>query len=100
MLARTGGAALAQDVNGLWATHLGDGRHVTVLGHSYGSTTVADAFALGGMHANDAVLLGCPEPTWPAAPPAFTWTAAACTWETPPPTQSACSGSWMASATM
>ncbi|MCV7121687.1 putative alpha/beta hydrolase [Mycobacterium lacus] len=60
MLARTGGAALAQDVNGLWATHLGDGRHVTVLGHSYGSTTVADAFALGGMHANDAVLLGCP----------------------------------------
>jgi hypothetical protein len=60
MLARTGGAALAQDVNGLWATHLGGGEHVTVLGHSYGSTTVADAFALGGMHANDAVLLGCP----------------------------------------
>ncbi len=31
-----------------------------MLGHSYSSTTVADAFALGGMHANDAVLLGCP----------------------------------------
>ncbi|OSC39527.1 alpha/beta hydrolase [Mycobacterium decipiens] len=60
MLARTGGAALALDVNGLWVTHLGDGQHVTVLGHSYGSTTVADAFAMGGMHANDAVLLGCP----------------------------------------
>ena len=60
MLARTGGQALAQDVNGLWATHLGGGEHVTVLGHSYGSTTVADAFAQGGMHANDAVLLGCP----------------------------------------
>ncbi|GAB7145148.1 alpha/beta hydrolase [Mycobacterium riyadhense] len=60
MLARTGGATLAQDVNGLWVTHLGAGQHVTVLGHSYGSTTVADAFALGGMHANDAVLLGCP----------------------------------------
>jgi hypothetical protein len=60
MLARTGGAALARDVNGLWATHLGGGEHVTVLGHSYGSTTVADAFASGGMHANDAVLLGCP----------------------------------------
>jgi hypothetical protein len=59
-LARTGVQALAQDVNGLWATHLGGGEHVTVLGHSYGSTTVADAFALGGMHANDAVLLGCP----------------------------------------
>ncbi|BBX39535.1 alpha/beta hydrolase [Mycobacterium simiae] len=59
-LARTGGQALAQDVNGLWATHLGGGQHVTVLGHSYGSTTVADAFALGHMHANDAVLIGCP----------------------------------------
>ncbi|BBX73272.1 hypothetical protein H7H78_05040 [Mycobacterium shinjukuense] len=60
MLARIGAHALAQDVNGLWETHLGGGQHVTVLGHSYGSTTVADAFALGGMHANDAVLLGCP----------------------------------------
>jgi hypothetical protein len=59
-LARTGGQALAQDVNGLWATHLGAGQHVAVLGHSYGSTTVADAFALGHMHANDAVLIGCP----------------------------------------
>ena len=33
---------------------------MTVLGHSYGSTTVADAFAQSGMHANDAILLGCP----------------------------------------
>ena len=60
MLARTGGQALAQDVNGLWVTHLGGGEHVTVLGHSYGSTTVADAFAQDGMHANDVVLVGCP----------------------------------------
>jgi len=60
MLARAGSAALAHDVNGLWATHLGGGQHVTVLGHSYGATTVADAFCLHGMHANDAVLLGCP----------------------------------------
>jgi pimeloyl-ACP methyl ester carboxylesterase len=59
-LARTGGEALAQDVNGLWATHLGGSEHLTVIGHSYGSTTVADAFAMHGMHANDAVLLGCP----------------------------------------
>lgn len=59
-LARAGSASLAQDVNGLWATHLGAGQHVTVLGHSYGSTTVADAFAMHNMHANDAVLLGCP----------------------------------------
>ncbi|WP_322860849.1 alpha/beta hydrolase [Mycobacterium europaeum] len=60
MLARTGSEALTQDVNGLWATHLGGGQHVTVLGHSYGSTTVADAFAMHNMHANDAVLIGCP----------------------------------------
>jgi len=58
-LARAGGDALAADVNGLWVTHEGTS-HVTVLGHSYGSTTVADAFARSGMHANDAVLLGCP----------------------------------------
>ncbi len=60
MLARTGGEALAQDVNGLWATHLGAGQQVTVLGHSYGSTTVSDAFAMHHMHATDAVLIGCP----------------------------------------
>ena len=34
--------------------------HVTVLGHSYGSTTVADAFAGSGAHANDVILLGSP----------------------------------------
>jgi Alpha/beta hydrolase len=59
-LARTGGATLAADVNGLWTTHLGGGEHVTVIGHSYGSTTVADGFANSHMHASDAVLIGCP----------------------------------------
>jgi hypothetical protein len=59
MSARAGAEALARDVNGLWTTHLGGGGRVTVLGHSYGSTTVADGFTRG-MHANDAVLLGCP----------------------------------------
>jgi hypothetical protein len=59
--ARDGGGFLAADVNGLWVTHSPDlDQHVTVIGHSYGSTTVADAFAQSGMHANDAVLLGCP----------------------------------------
>lgn len=58
-LARQGGALLAADVNGLSATHEGSS-HVTVIGHSYGSTTVADAFAGSGMRANDAVLIGCP----------------------------------------
>jgi hypothetical protein len=41
-------------------THSDVEQHMTVIGHSYGSTTVADAFARSGMHANDAVLLGCP----------------------------------------
>ncbi|MDX1883349.1 alpha/beta hydrolase [Mycolicibacterium sp. 120270] len=59
-LARQGGDLLAADVNGLWVTHHDPQQHVTVIGHSYGSTTVADAFAGSGMHANDAVLLGCP----------------------------------------
>lgn len=59
--ARQAGALLAADVNGLAATHdASTPRHVTVLGHSYGSTTVADAFANNGMRANDAVLTGCP----------------------------------------
>ncbi|WP_200861963.1 MULTISPECIES: putative alpha/beta hydrolase [Mycobacterium] len=60
-LARSGGALLANDVNGLWVTHNSlTPQHVTVIGHSYGSTTVADAFAGSGMHANDAILIGCP----------------------------------------
>ncbi|MCA2245669.1 hypothetical protein JF781_25340 [Mycobacterium sp. WUMAC-067] len=59
--ARQAGALLAADVNGLATTHdAATPRHVTVLGHSYGSTTVADAFAHSGMRANDAVLTGCP----------------------------------------
>jgi hypothetical protein len=60
-LARKGGRRLAQDVNGLWVTHSGPSPpHVTVIGHSYGATTVADAFAGSGMRANDAILLGSP----------------------------------------
>lgn len=60
-LARTGGDLLAADVNGLWVTHNSlTPEHITVIGHSYGSTTVADAFAHSNMHANDAVLIGCP----------------------------------------
>lgn len=58
-LARAGGDLLAADVNGLSATHTGPS-HVTVIGHSYGSTTVADAFAGSGMRADDAVLIGSP----------------------------------------
>ncbi|MCA2242950.1 hypothetical protein JF781_11310 [Mycobacterium sp. WUMAC-067] len=59
-LARNGGGLLAGDVNALAVTHGGAPSHVTVMGHSYGSTTVADAAAGSGMHANDIVLVGCP----------------------------------------
>lgn len=59
-LARIGGQALAADVNALAVTHQGPPANVTVVGHSYGSTTVADAAAEAGMHAHDIVLLGCP----------------------------------------
>ncbi|MEZ0366377.1 alpha/beta hydrolase [Mycobacterium sp. pUA109] len=60
-LARRGGELLARDVNGLWVTHRGvDPQHVTVIGHSYGATTVADACARSRLHANDVILLGCP----------------------------------------
>lgn len=58
-LAHEGGQLLASDVNALNATHEGNG-HMTVLGHSYGSTTVSDAAAGYGMHTDDVVLVGCP----------------------------------------
>src|ERR1700727_176505 len=59
-LARDGGGLLAGDVNALGVTHEGGSSHMTVVGHSYGSTTVADAAAGFGMHADDIVLVGCP----------------------------------------
>ncbi|OPX12974.1 alpha/beta hydrolase [Mycobacterium sp. AT1] len=58
-LAHEGGQLLAADVNALNTTHDGDG-HMTVLGHSYGSTTVSDAAAGYGMKTDDVVLVGCP----------------------------------------
>jgi hypothetical protein len=58
-LAHRGASLLAQDVNALSATHDGP-LHLTVVGHSYGSTTVSDAAAGYNMHANDVVLIGCP----------------------------------------
>lgn len=57
--ARDGGRLLANDVNALETTNLGD-PHVTVIGHSYGSTTVADACAGYGLRADDVVLIGSP----------------------------------------
>ena len=58
-LARRGGELLAADVAALSAT-AGRPAHLTVVGHSYGATTVADAAARYGMAADDVVLLGAP----------------------------------------
>ena len=58
-LARDGGALLAADVNALQVTHHGPS-HVTVIGHSYGATAVADAAAGYGMRTDDIILVGSP----------------------------------------
>jgi hypothetical protein len=58
--AQAGGVALSQFVDGLNSTHSGgDQPHLTVIGHSYGSTTSAYA-AAGGMDADSLVLIGSP----------------------------------------
>ncbi|OBK50814.1 alpha/beta hydrolase [Mycobacterium sp. 1081908.1] len=59
-MARDGARVLAADVNALGITHEGAPTHMTVVGHSYGSTLVADAAAAHGMRANDVVLVGSP----------------------------------------
>ncbi|CAM3416469.1 alpha/beta hydrolase [Mycobacterium colombiense] len=58
--AQAGAQLLAADVNALPVTHLGAPSHMTVVGHSYGSTVVSDAAAGFGMHTNDVVLVGSP----------------------------------------
>jgi hypothetical protein len=58
--AAAGGLALSQFVDGLNSTHSsGDQPHLTVIGHSYGSTTSSYA-AAGGMDADSLVLIGSP----------------------------------------
>ncbi|OBF52695.1 hypothetical protein A5787_07145 [Mycobacterium sp. 852002-50816_SCH5313054-b] len=58
-MARAGAQTLTADMNALTVTHEGAPTHLTVVGHSYGSTVVADA-ATYGMHTDDAVLVGSP----------------------------------------
>ncbi|MBU3063019.1 alpha/beta hydrolase family protein [Nocardia sp. NEAU-G5] len=57
---RAGGILLAQDTNGLAATHQGSPSHVTWVGHSAGAIVVADAAVSGiaRQHVNDVVLAG------------------------------------------
>jgi hypothetical protein len=57
--AEEGGHLLSDFVNGLRATDTGEQSHLTVIGHSYGATTVAHG-ATDGMNADRLVLLGSP----------------------------------------
>ncbi len=59
MFAENGGQRLSDFVDGLRASDTGDESHLTVIGHSYGSTTVAHA-AHDGLDADNLVLLGSP----------------------------------------
>jgi hypothetical protein len=59
---RQGGAALAPFVDGLRVSHstTPDEYHVTVVGHSYGSTVVAEAAMGSRLPVDDIVVLGSP----------------------------------------
>jgi pimeloyl-ACP methyl ester carboxylesterase len=55
-----GGALLADFVDGLRATDEGDQSHLSVIGHSYGSTTAAHAAHDHGLDADSLTLIGSP----------------------------------------
>ncbi|WP_335970650.1 alpha/beta hydrolase [Streptomyces sp. CA2R106] len=57
--ADTGAPRLASFVSALRASHTGRG-HLTVVGHSYGSTLVGEACARFGMRPDDVVFIGSP----------------------------------------
>lgn len=58
-LAENGGHLLSDFVDGLRASDTGEESHLTVIGHSYGSTTAAHA-ATDGLDADKLVLIGSP----------------------------------------
>ena len=58
--ARVGGRKLAVDLATLAAARTGEPAHVTLVGHSYGSTVVGAAMQVGPRRADDLVLLGSP----------------------------------------
>lgn len=58
--ATRGGELLSRYVDGLRATDTGAEAHLTVVGHSYGSTTTAHAASDHGLAADDIVLVGSP----------------------------------------
>jgi pimeloyl-ACP methyl ester carboxylesterase len=58
--ARVGGQMLTADLATLAAARTGQPAHVTLVGHSYGSTVVGAAMQAGARRADDLVLLGSP----------------------------------------
>jgi pimeloyl-ACP methyl ester carboxylesterase len=58
--AENGAKLLAADVTGIQASRSGNPPHLTVVGHSYGSTTTAIAASDEGMRVDDIVLIGSP----------------------------------------
>jgi pimeloyl-ACP methyl ester carboxylesterase len=58
--ARAGGRMLSADLATLAAARIGEPAHVTLVGHSYGSTVVGAAMQSGPRRADDLVLLGSP----------------------------------------
>ena len=58
--ARDGGALLARDVAGYRASRGDDQPHLTVIGHSYGSTTTALSATENDLAADDIALVGSP----------------------------------------
>jgi hypothetical protein len=55
-----GAILLAADVAGIQDSRAGDPPHLTVIGHSYGSTTTAVAASNDGMRVEEVVLIGSP----------------------------------------
>ncbi|GAA3372851.1 hypothetical protein GCM10020367_30280 [Streptomyces sannanensis] len=58
--ANNGGPLLNSFVDGLRTTHEGDPTHLTVQGHSYGSTVVGSACRQGTLRADDIFVVGSP----------------------------------------
>lgn len=59
-MARAGGERLADTIEGLRASRDGDPAHLTVVGHSYGSTTTGHAAHDQGLATDDIVFVGSP----------------------------------------
>jgi hypothetical protein len=57
---RAGAEQFTPFVDGLRATHDASPSHITALGHSYGSTVLAEAALAGGLHVDDLVTAGSP----------------------------------------